>query len=491
MPLMVFNSYSFILIFLPVCIIIYRLLCLTRKAFLPKVFLLCASLFFYGFNNYKALIVLCISILVNYLISYFIKRARLQSVGKALLISGIILNLAALIYCKYLTFFASLLNSVSGLNITFSSILLPLGISFFTFSQIAYLVDVFRGADSASLLDYALFVSFFPKVTVGPIALTSEMIPQFNNAALKTWNDEDFSKGLVALSFGLAKKVLLADSFCKYVDWGYSHIAGLGSINAFIVMLAYTLQIYFDFSGYCDMARGVCLMLGLDLPVNFNSPYRSLSIAEFWKNWHITLTRFFREYVYFPLGGNRKGKFRTYLNHFIIFFLSGLWHGASVNFLIWGMLHGLGIIISKLISPFMKKVPKIIRFILTFGFVNITWIYFRADTLSTAHAFLRELFSFKLIPVNIEMVAAATPTEANLLQWLVLKFTPFSAYYSGMAVILLLLLFGLYSSIFMKNTDERIEQFCPSGRMIFATVSLLVWGILSLSEISKFIYVNF
>lgn len=488
---MVFNSYSFILIFLPVCIILYRLLCLSKNAVLPKVFLLCASLFFYGFNNYKALIVLIISIIINYIISLLFDRLRGRSLGKMLLIFGIILNLSLLIYCKYLTFFSSVINSVSNLNITFSSILLPLGISFFTFSQIAYLVDTYRGGAHASLLDYALFVSFFPKVTVGPIALSSEMIPQFNDIALRKWDDERFSKGLIALSFGLAKKVLLADSFCKYVDWGYSHISGLGSINAFIVMLAYTLQIYFDFSGYCDMARGVCLMIGFDLPKNFNSPYRSLSIAEFWKNWHITLTRFFRNYVYFPLGGNRKGKVRTYLNHFIIFFLSGLWHGASVNFLIWGMLHGLGIIVSKLIAPIMKKVPKAIRFILTFGFVNIAWIYFRADTLDTAHSFIGELFSFKLIPINIEMVAAATPAEANLLQWLILKFTSFSAYYSGMIVILLLLLFGLYASIFMKNTDERIENFTPSRRMVFATVSLLVWGILSLSEISKFIYVNF
>ncbi len=492
---MVFNSYTFILLFLPLCVIIYHLLKRTGYPLLPKCFLLCASLFFYGYHNLRALAVLCVSVVANYGISRLCIKRESESprlrLRKAYLVIGIILNLAALLYCKYLLFFEGIGNYLFKTGFSATAIILPLGISFYTFSQITYLVDSYRGDVNCSFLDYALFVTFFPKITVGPIALSTEMIPQWNQAQEKITDPACIASGLTAFSFGLAKKVLLADALAKYADWGFSHIDALGSTNAFLVMLAYTMQIYFDFSGYCDMARGICLLLGMDMVQNFDSPYRALSISEFWRRWHMTLTRFFRVYVYFPLGGNRKGKVRTYLNHFVVFLLSGLWHGASFNFLIWGMVHGIGIIISKLIAPVSVKWPKLIRFALTFGFVNLAWVYFRAPDLSTAHAFFKELFTGGLVPVNIEFIAAATPAECNILQWIVLRFTTLSTYYTGMVIVLGLLLFAVFASVCMKNTDERIETFKPSGRLVAATTFLLVMGILSLSEISKFIYVNF
>ena len=489
---MVFNSYSFILIFLPFCVVGFHLCKKTKNPLIPKCFLLCASLFFYGYHNLRALGFLCVSIFVNYAISKFcMAKERSPRFRKGAMIGGIALNLLALLYCKYLLFFEGISNKLFHTNLSFTSLLLPLGISFYTFSQIAYLVDCYRGKEHCSFLDYALFVTFFPKITVGPIALSTEMIPLFDRAVKEKIDYERLSKGMVCLSFGIAKKVLLADSLCRYADWGFSNIDKLGTTNAVLVMLSYTLQIYYDFSGYCDMARGICLFLGLDIIRNFDSPYRSLSIAEFWKRWHVSLTRFFREYIYFPLGGNRKGKFRTYLNHLLIFFLSGLWHGASLNFIVWGVLHGFGIIGSKLLSPVSIKWPKPVRFLLTFLFVNLTWVYFRAPDLQTAHAFFAQLFAGGFIPVNIEFIAAATPAECNILQWLVLQFTPFNTYYTGMVMVLGILLFALVASIRMKNTDERIEKFQPSGRLAAASASLLVWGILSLSEISKFIYVNF
>ncbi len=492
---MVFNSYTFILVFLPLCVIVFHLLKRTGSTPVPKCFLLCASLFFYGFHNRRAAAVLCLSVIVNYGISLLCKKREDADTKfhhpKAALITGIVLDLLLLIYCKYLLFFEEIGNSLFHTDFTFVAIILPLGISFYTFSQIAYLVDCYRGEVNCSFLDYALFITFFPKITVGPIALPSEMIAEWD-AGLKEKTDPEYlAKGLTAFSFGLAKKVLLADSLAKYADWGFSHIGVLGTTNACLVMLSYTLQIYFDFSGYCDMARGICLLLGMDLVQNFDSPYRSLSVTEFWKRWHITLTRFFRKYVYFPLGGNRKGKIRTWLNHLIVFLLSGLWHGASFTFLIWGLLHGIAVIISKLIAPFSAKWPKIVRFFLTFSFVNLAWVYFRAPDLKSAHAFFEELFTGGIVPVNIEFIAAATPAECNILQWLVLRFTTLSTYYTGMIIVLGLLLFALIASIFMKNTDERIAKFVPSGKLAALTTFLLVMGILSLSEISKFIYVNF
>lgn len=490
---MVFNSYLFVLVFLPLVVAGYHMLNKTNHFDIAKVFLLCMSLWFYCFQNVKALPVLLGSILFNYtLVRFLFGEGSASTVRKCTLIVGILLNLSSLFYFKYLGFFEVILNKTFDTEFTFISLFLPLGISFFTFQQIAYLIDSYR--DSAvryRFLDYALFVSFFPKITVGPIALSTELIPQFNDSLRKKVNYENLSKGLVSFSFGLAKKVLLADALADYVDWGYFNIPSLGSVNAFLIMLAYTMQIYFDFSGYCDMASGICLMLNFDLPVNFDSPYKAKSIAEFWKRWHITLTRFFRTYVYFPLGGNRKGKLRTYVNMFIIFFLSGLWHGAAFTFLAWGMLHGIGICLSKLFAKWTQKLPGFLRWVGTFLFVNLAWVYFRAPDIKSANAFLGQLFSFEFLPVDIKLIAAATPAEANLLQWLVQRAHNGSPYYSGLIIILLALAFSVFAGTVMKNTQERIRNFKPSKSLLTVTVLLLVWSVLSLSEISKFIYVNF
>ena len=418
---MVFHSYLFVLVFLPLAVAGYHMINKTDYFDIAKVFLLCMSLWFYSYLNIKALPVLVASILLNYAIVLFLFRERCAPVvRKGALIAGILLNLSSLIYFKYLGFFEVISDKLFGTAFAFASLLLPLGISFFTFQQIAYLIDSYRDfAVRYHFLDYALFVSFFPKITVGPIVLSTELIPQFNDSLRKKVDYGNLSKGLVSFSFGLAKKVLLADTLAGYTDWGFSNIPSLGSVNALLVMLAYTMQIYFDFSGYCDMASGICLMLNFDLPVNFDSPYKAKSIAEFWKRWHITLTRFFRTYVYFPLGGNRKGKLRTYVNMFLIFFLSGLWHGAAYTFLIWGMIHGIGICLSKLLAKWTGKLPGFLRWLGTFLFVNLAWIYFRAPDLESANAFFRQLFSFQFLPVDIKLVAAATPAEANLLQWLI------------------------------------------------------------------------
>ncbi len=490
---MVFHSYFFTLVFLPFVVVGYHMINKTNHFDIAKVFLLCMSLWFYSDQNIKALPVLVSSILLNYAIVMLLFREEYTPVvRKCALIAGIFLNLSSLIYFKYLGFFEVVFNRLLGMEFSYASLLLPLGISFFTFQQIAYLIDSHRDVTVRyRFLDYALFVSFFPKITVGPIALSTELIPQFNDSLRKKVDYASLSKGLVSFSFGLAKKVLLADTLASYADWGFSNIASLGSSNAFLVMLAYTMQIYFDFSGYCDMASGICLMLNFDLPANFDSPYKAKSIAEFWKRWHITLTRFFRTYVYFPLGGNRKGRLRTYFNMFFIFFLSGLWHGAAYTFLIWGMIHGIGICLSKLLAKWTGRLPGFLRWLGTFLFVNLAWIYFRAPDLATANAFMEQLFSFQFLPIDIKLVVAATPAEANLLQWLIGQSSGGMLYYSGLAVILAVLAFSVFAGTTMKNTQERIRNFRPSKGILAVTVLLLVWSVLSLSKVSTFIYVNF
>lgn len=489
---MIFNSFLFVLVFLPVTVIGYYAINKTNHYDFAKLFLLGMSLWFYAYTNIAFLPVILISIVVNYLLVLLFDRIESLLIKKTVLIFGITLNLASLLVFKYLDFFSATLNQYLGTSLLIRNLLLPLGISFFTFQQIAFLVDSY--CDSSMryrVLDYALFVSFFPKITQGPIAFHHELIPQFNDQNRKSIDYEYMSKGLLAFSFGLAKKMLLADNLGSIVDWGYINIPSLGTLNALIIILAYTLQIYFDFSGYCDMASGICLMLHIDLVENFSSPYKAKSIDEFWKRWHITLTRFFRIYVYFPLGGNRKGKIRTYLNMFLIFLLSGLWHGAAFTFIFWGILHGIGICLSKLCKNFMVKVPSFLRWFGTFAFVNIAWVYFRAETITYANMMLQQLISFQFTPLSADMIATVLPSEFNMIQKIVLHYSPLSVYYTGGTLLIIFMVFSLIAGTCLKNTQERVSSYKPNKRTMFITVLLLIWSILSFSEVGTFLYVNF
>ena len=494
MAIMVLPSYSFIFIFLPAVVVLYHIANLRKHYGLGKAVLLVASLVFYALltPGIAGLAALMASALVCYLIAtYGLTSAKSAAVRKLLLAAGVIANIAFLIYCRYLSYIDQLIVSAGGSSLSFSAIVVPVGISYFTFSQIAYLVDTYRDPSiKYSFADYLLFVSFFPKVTVGPIALTTEMIPLLNDESRKIFSYDNMAKGFYRFTLGLSKKLLLADNIGKYADIGYANIANLGTGNAILVILSYTLQIYFDFSGYCDIASGICLCLNLDLCENFDAPYRSLSITEFWKRWHISLTRFFRNYLYIPMGGNRKGKIRTYFNNLFIFLVSGLWHGAATHFVLWGGIHGVGIIISKLISGFTEKIPKYIRWFITFTFVNLAWVFFRADDTHVAISVFEQLFR-GFIPLNAELVASCTPTECQLLQWLILKVAPDMTYYSGCAIWIILVVIGIYFSAFSRSVKERCDAFVASNAKVAATVILFTWSVLSLSEVAEFIYVNF
>lgn len=492
---MILPSYSFIFIFLPIVVILYHLANSRHYHTLGKVILLISSVVFYSMltPGIYGLVALIASVLFCYAVATFGLAKNVPAVvRRIMLVTGIVVNIAFLIYCRYLSYIDELFSEAGWGSLTFRAVVVPVGISYFTFSQIAYIVDTYRDPDTKySLLDYSLFVSFFPKITVGPIALASEMIPQFNDISRKGVDYDRLSTGFYRFTLGLSKKLLLADNLGKFADMGYSNITSLGSVDAILVTLSYTLQIYFDFSGYCDIASGICLALGFDLCENFDGPYHSLSLREFWKRWHISLTRFFRNYLYIPMGGNRKGKVRTYMNNMIIFLISGLWHGAATHFVLWGAIHGVGMIISKLISPVTGKIPKLFRWFITFSFVNLAWVFFRAEDTYVAVEMLGRLFKGGLTPVNASIIAVCIPAEFQPLQHLTVRLAPNLTNIFGCAEWILLIAIALYLSARSKTVRERCDAFVASNKKLVAVVILFTWSVLSLSKVTEFIYVNF
>lgn len=492
---MLFNSYIFIFLFLPLTITGWYFLNSFKREWISKVFLLGMSLWFYGYFNYNYLFIMIASIVINYLLYLLLNRIDVLFVRKLILIIGMALNIGVLFYYKYLGFFVENINTVFNTNFIVTKLLLPLGISFFTFQQVSFVIDSYKKTvPKYSFLDYALFVSFFPQLIAGPIVLHSEIIPQFADRSKKKFDYSNFSKGLSVFSFGMAKKVLIADSFGKIADVGFADIPSLDSTNSIVVMLAYTLQIYFDFSGYCDMATGIGLMFNIDLPSNFNSPYRAQDMNDFWKRWHMTLTRFLTQNVYIPLGGNRKGKIRTYINQFIVFLVSGIWHGANWTFVFWGMLNGLSVIFAKVFNKplsFVKKKAKWLMWLLTFTFINLSWVYFRADSLSLATQMIKNIFVFDFGVIEQRFLNAFMSAEFETVLWVLEKLIANIA--GPFKLILFVVFFGfsVFASIKLKNAKERLDIFKPNIKNLVISVSLLIWSVCSMSGVSSFLYFNF
>ena len=387
---MLFNSYVFMLAFLPLTLLGYFLLGrLPEKIQLNKVFLVLASFLFYGYNNPSYVPIIAGSILINYALSQLMLTQRKKALRLPLMLLGLFLNLGVLFYFKYHDFFFENLNGAFGLHLTLNHLALPLGISFFTFQQLSYVIDSYkRTVPRYNILDYSLFVTFFPQLIAGPIVLHSEIVPQFADVKNRHFNFDHFAPGLYAFARGLVKKVVIADTFAVAVEAGFADALTLNTAEAWFVAIGYTLQLYFDFSGYCDMATGVGLMFNIEIPINFNSPYKSLNIREFWQRWHVTLSRFLTTYVYFPLGGSRKGLARTCVNLMIVFLLSGLWHGAAMNYVAWGAANGaLQVAESFLPRRFNEprgRLGRCAKALLTFIVIDATWLLFRAHALSTA-----------------------------------------------------------------------------------------------------------
>ncbi|MGL5050706.1 MAG: MBOAT family O-acyltransferase, partial [Fusobacteriaceae bacterium] len=303
-----------------------------------------------------------------------------------------------LFYFKYYDFFIGNMNSVLKINLPILKLMLPLGISFFTFQQLSFLIDSFKGkSQKYDFLSYSLFVTFFPQLIAGPIVLPEEMLPQFENYNNKKINYENINRGLYLFSIGLAKKVLIADSISPFADTGFDKMVSLTFIEAWLTSISYAMQLYFDFSGYCDMAMGIALMFNIILPLNFNSPYKSTNIQEFWKRWHMTLGRFLTNYLYIPLGGNKKGELKTLRNLLIVFLVSGIWHGAGWNFIIWGALHGAAILVHRIWKNQGYKMPALLGWAITLFSVNIFWVFFRAKDLAEAAKVLKAMVDYKSI----------------------------------------------------------------------------------------------
>lgn len=400
---MLFNSFQFIFVFLPVVLGGFYFFTQQGKRDAGLYWLVVASLFFYGWWRPVYLWLIIGSVLFNYSIGHLLTQKTLARHWRKLaLVIGISVNLASIGYFKYANFFVGNLNAVLGVNYHLDNILLPLAISFFTFQQIAYLVDAWRGeTEEHSFRNYALFVTFFPQLIAGPIVHHKEMLPQFMQPDANRFSSHNLVVGLTIFTFGLFKKVVLADGVAPYADSVFA-LANTGEpvyfLEAWTGAIAYTLQLYFDFSGYSDMAIGIARMFGITLPVNFNSPYKALNIIDFWRRWHITLSRFLRDYLYFPLGGNRKGPTRRHVNLMTTMLLGGLWHGAGWTFVIWGGLHGLYLVINHAWRGLRQRLGQDIdrstlpgrtaARTLTLLCVIVAWVYFRAENLHSAHQIL-------------------------------------------------------------------------------------------------------
>jgi alginate O-acetyltransferase complex protein AlgI len=410
---MLFNSEIYILLFLPVAVIGYYILNRYRLTILAKVWLVLASFFFYGFWNPIYILLLASSILVNFSLGSTLlqmtrgKHERRPQVFKprTILATGIIFNLALLGFFKYTDFLIDVYNDITSGQSPGLNLVLPLAISFFTFQQIAYLVDCFKSeAKEYDFLNYCIFVTFFPQLIAGPIVHHKEMMPQFarRRNAIVHWNN--ISLGLFVFFMGLFKKVIIADKFAEWANAGFDNDSLLTFFDAWGASLSYTLQLYYDFSAYTDMAIGAALLFNIRLPHNFFSPYKATSVQDFWRRWHITLSRWLRDYVYIPLGGNRRGPSRIYTNIFLTFLLGGIWHGAGWTFIIWGCLHGIALIVQKLWQLIGIRLYRPLAWFLTFMFVNASWVFFRAENTTSAINILRAMAGMNGIAVHEDYI---------------------------------------------------------------------------------------
>lgn len=495
---MLFNTYAFIFAFLPVMLIGYFGLLRKRLILGSKLWLVGGSLFFYGYWNVIYIPLLLGSIFVNFFVGSAladaprddkISKALKTFSAKTLLIFGIIFNVGLLAYFKYTDFLLENFNGIFGSNIPLPHIILPLGISFFTFTQIAFLVDAYKGeVREYNLTHYMLFVTYFPHLLAGPILHHAEMMPQFASRWNWAVRWRHVAIGLFLFSIGLFKKVVIADTFAEWANAGFDTATTLNLFEAWATSLSYTLQLYFDFSGYTDMAIGMSLMFNIKLPINFNSPYKARDIQDFWRRWHMTLSRFLRDYIYIPLGGNRLGKMRNYLNLFSVFLIGGLWHGASWMFVIWGALHGSAIVIHRIWKDFNLTMNKYLAWFITFNFVNIAWVFFRAKDFEAVKKVLGGMVGFGGVVLPDKLVGKLAFLEKYGVEFL-------SGFVSNVcqngAKDLLLIAGMVVFTIAMKNSLEMSKMIGNSLGYALIVSAILYFSILHVNHVSEFIYFNF
>ena len=496
---MLFTSGEFLFVYLPVSLAAFFLIARTAGRFAAALWLSCASLFFYAWWRPEHALLLLASIAANYLFGALILRARQAGNGLArpLLAGAVLANLGILGYFKYANFFVGTVSSLAGTQLGTIDVLLPLGISFFTFTQIAYLVDVHAGkVNERNPLHYVLFVTYYPHLIAGPVLHHAEMMPQFAQSDIYRAALRNLTVGLAFLTMGLAKKILVADTVAPLANDAFSEVAlhPIATSSAWLGMLAYSLQIYFDFSGYSDMAVGLSLLIGVRLPYNFNSPYQATNISDFWRRWHITLSRFLRDYLYIALGGNRHGRLRRYSNLLVTMLLGGLWHGASWTFVVWGGLHGLYLCVHHAWQWVRERVPahyvptgrgwqaatRGASVALTLLCVIVAWAFFRATSIESAWSIVASMFGHGA-------PAAMGSLPLGAVVWI-----------------------GVFGAIalFAQNSQELIDgRLAPAldrlssktwhGELLAALCGALVVGIVLLAliaasrNVTEFIYFNF
>lgn len=474
---MLFNSYEFIFLFFPICFFGFYFSARygRERAIL---WLVIASLFFYGWWNPVYLILIVISMVVNFLVGQKLCTAYKQNqsfYAKVLLILGVTFNIGILGYFKYAGFFVDNFNAISSGNIDIGDIALPLAISFFTFQQIAYLVDARQGVTQEyRFTHYALFVTFFPQLIAGPIVHHKEMLPQFMRPETLRPHLDNIAIGLTIFFIGLFKKAVLADGVAQYASPVFdaaSTGATLTLFEAWGGALAYTMQLYFDFSGYSDMAIGAARIFGIRLPLNFHSPYKATSIVEFWRRWHMTLSRFLRDYLYIPLGGNRSGKIRRYINLFITMLLGGLWHGAGWTFVAWGALHGFYLVINHawhwfchnagLSGTLAPRLAKFSAWLLTFISVIVGWVFFRANDFDSAISILQGMVGINGVSVPNGILVRL----GSIGEWL--QYIGVNMSLGGGEVMVFTYLWVivlLFVALIMPNTQQVMSHFSPAVR---------------------------
>ncbi len=489
---MVFNSYEFVLLFMPIFMVGYFLVRnygqkKENEKFLCDLWIILGSLIFFALFGVENFVILLISLIWNFCTSLpmsFMRDGKVNvklfgrqvSPHRPWLILGIVGNLVLLLFFKL------------------SGIFFPIAISFYTFNQISYIVDLSKGEiEKFDPMDYLAYVLFFPKLLQGPLMGYCSFIGELDVSRKAQVNWEQIMRALLLFSIGLFKKVLLADTFGKAVDFAYGGLSGLSCLEAILTAVFYSFQLYFDFSGYCDMASALSLMMGFELAVNFDSPYKAVNIVDFWKRWHITLTKFFTKYIYIPLGGNRKGQLRTYVNLMIVFLISGFWHGTGVTFIIWGAMHGVMYVITRALGNGGKssadgKIKIFCKTVLTFVYVTAAWVFFRAETVKDAMVLFGRMFTGGRRGLATGFSSCFMLDEF----WYIIKVTPIMKLGFAWDICLWgFLIAAIVMIFFNENAIKRVKT-CKIGVWsTLLTALLLIWSIVSFGGVSTFLYMNF
>lgn len=487
---MLFNSLEYILLFLPLTIVIYFILNHRGQASTARVWLLLCSLYYYSYWNIAYLPLLLGSILVNFGLGWALNNpgGMLKKVPRlAILWCGILFNVGLLGYFKYTDFFISTINSTFDARIGLMEIALPLGISYFTFIQISFLTAVYRGlSKETNILNYGLYVSFFPQVMSGPIVYHGEMMPQFTDPKNRRINYDNIMKGVLIFSIGLFKKTVIADNLALWAVQGFDQAQSLNFFEAWFTSLSYTFQLYNDFSGYIDMANGVALMLNIHLPLNFNSPYKATSIQDYWRRFHITLIRFLRDHVYIPLGGSKRGNFRIYLNIVIIFIIAGVWHGTLISYILWGLLSSAAMIIHRIWSRSGMRLNKYLAWFVTFNFVNFANLVFRSTSLRDTGKILRGMLGMNGIMLSEKLSGIPVLNASGI------SFGKWLNNIGGDKFYLIYFIVGAALIAFLgKNARELSEQMKPNLKWALFTALVLSVGLIHMTQVRVFLYYNY